>query len=235
MYSQDTLHLPRDEPIEKPHYTPTKHPGSSKDGAKKAKTPFVSLHRSSRKSEHKAPKPSVSALHYCESMDYLISGYEDNRICIWGYNEESEEMIAGSIDAEAQSGEHVSNRVSGLALKATFMDHKDVVTSLASITEGENCWLLSSGWDKRICLWDLKSERLLSIFSNSNSGYGREELAADGIIHALEYCAERREFGYASADKQAYIRKFSTRGNEMTLVAVLQGHEADVTQVHKQM
>lgn len=41
----------------------------------------------------------------------------------------------------------------------------------------------------------------------------------------------RNEFAYASSDKLVYIRQFSDRGAEMTLSAVLQGHEAEVTQV----
>ena len=42
---------------------------------------------------------------------------------------------------------------------------------------------------------------------------------------------DRNEFAYASSDKLVYIRQFSDRGAEMTLSAVLQGHEAEVTQV----
>jgi hypothetical protein len=60
---------------------------------------------------------------------------------------------------------------------------------------------------------------------------GKEELAADGIILDLDYSIERNEFGYASADKSAYIRKFSPKGDEMLLQAVLLGHEAEVTKV----
>ena len=45
--------------------------------------------------------------------------------------------------------------------------------------------------------------------------------------------ASRDEFAYASSDKLVYIRQFSDRGAEMTLSAVLQGHEAEVTQVSK--
>jgi hypothetical protein len=41
----------------------------------------------------------------------------------------------------------------------------------------------------------------------------------------------RNEFAYASSDKLIYIRRFSDKGNEMTLTAILQGHEAEVTQV----
>lgn len=71
--------------------------------------------------------------------------------------------------------------------------------------------------------------RLHSIFSNKSALIGKEELAADGIILDVAYSESRNEFGYASADKQAYIRRFNPKGDQMTLVAVLQGHEAEVT------
>jgi hypothetical protein len=58
-----------------------------------------------------------------------------------------------------------------------------------------------------------------------------EELAADGVILGIDYNSERNEFAYCSVDKSAYLRRFSTVGTEMTLVAVMQGHETEVTQV----
>lgn len=45
----------------------------------------------------------------------------------------------------------------------------------------------------------------------------------------MDYSELREEFGYASADKYAYIRKFSEDGSKMRLKVVLQGHEAEVT------
>lgn len=69
------------------------------------------------------------------------------------------------------------------------------------------------------------------VYSNSSSPFGRDELIADDVIYDMEYAAERNEFGYASADGCAYIRKFSTNVSEMKLQAVLQGHESDVTQI----
>lgn len=54
-------------------------------------------------------------------------------------------------------------------------------------------------------------------------------MAADGPILDMDYVAGRNEFAYASADKCAYIRQFSIDGSKMTLRAVLQGHEEEVT------
>lgn len=47
----------------------------------------------------------------------------------------------------------------------------------------------------------------------------------------MDYAAELRQFGYASADKCAYIRQFDVDGTQLQLKAVLQGHEEDVTAI----
>ncbi|KAJ3240215.1 hypothetical protein HDU81_004352 [Chytriomyces hyalinus] len=188
-----------------------------------------------------ALKPSrqgVFSLFYYEEMDFLMSGYEDSRIRIWGYNEEAVKYSPDDGDkgekeaAEAGlSSENVTNRVSGMSLKHTFNDHKDSVTGISCFHRDGRHWMISTGWDRRICIYDLKQLRLHDVFRNQQKGYGKEELAADGIIFDLEYSPDRNEFGYASADKSAYIRKFSPKGDEMLLQAVLIGHEAEVTKI----
>ena len=50
-------------------------------------------------------------------------------------------------------------------------------------------------------------------------------------VRALHIVCVRNEFAYSSTDKLVYIRKFAKTGSEMKMVAVLQGHEGDVTQV----
>lgn len=52
-----------------------------------------------------------------------------------------------------------------------------------------------------------------------------------GMMCFVNCFLTRNEFAYASSDKLVYIRRFSDRGADMTLSAVLQGHEAEVTQV----
>ncbi|ORY40968.1 WD40 repeat-like protein [Rhizoclosmatium globosum] len=184
-------------------------------------------------------RQGVLAMYYYEDMDLLLSGYEDNKIRAWGYNEEvvkyvPEEGEKGDKDASAEpnlSNESVTNRVSGMTLKYTLNDHKDAVTGIHCLYKDGRHWMISTGWDRRICVTDLKQGRLHDVFKNAQKGYGKEELAADGIILDLEYCPERNEFGYASADKSAYIRKFSPKGEEMLLQAVLIGHEAEVSKI----
>ncbi|KAH9247138.1 hypothetical protein BASA81_015281 [Batrachochytrium salamandrivorans] len=194
----------------------------------------------------KMSRPGISFLLYYEDLDVLISGYEDSRICIWGYNEESIKFTPDLNDRDivegASSGtggnqlgsDSVSNRVAGMSLKSTLLNHKDSVTGLVCFQMEGKHWMISTGWDRRICIWDMQTATLHDVFRNSQNqafGLAREELAADGIILSLDYSPEFNSIGYASSDKLAYIRRASPNGAEMTLIAVLQGHEAEVTQI----
>ena len=58
------------------------------------------------------------------------------------------------------------------------------------------------------------------------------DVAAEDIILDIDFSLDRNEFGYSSADKLAYIRKFSPFGHEMTIKHALKGHESEVTQVN---
>jgi len=60
----------------------------------------------------------------------------------------------------------------------------------------------------------------------------KEELAADDIITDIDYNPNKKEYAYASADRMIYLRKFSPKGDEMPLQAVMQGHEEEVRQVN---
>jgi WD40 repeat protein len=79
----------------------------------------------------------------------------------------------------------------------------------------------------------LEKGSVLDYFKDGNSPYGKEELAADGPVldMALRRDDRNPQFAYSSADKLVYIRNFSSRGEEMVLVGVLHGHEAEVNLV----
>lgn len=214
MYSQETLTLPRDEFQE----------SASTNDSKTKSSPNLST----KQAAAKQPRPGVNFLFYYEDLDYLISGYEDSRICVWGYNEESIQLDpkAEIVGDQLLVGEGVNNRVAGMSLKATLLEHKEAVTCFTCFKHNDKNWMISAGWDRRLCIWNLDTLKLADIFRSSDSA--KEELAADGIILSIDYSPERNEFGYTSSDKLAYIRKFSP-GGDLKLVAVLQGHEAEVT------
>lgn len=247
MYSQESLSLPKDE------VTEPKDPKKAKANAKKEKKmTYYQKHKAQmEKREHenlaatgkKIYRPGVVSMYYYEELDLLISGYEDCKIRIWGYNEESIVYIpdpaktSGEPDVTGvQNENNVNSRVAGMSLKATFKDHKDAVVALICIKRDDRHVLLSTGWDRKIYIWDLITFEMIDVFKNNNGIKLSEELAADGLILGIDYCSERNEFAYCSADKMAYLRNFSTNGSEMKLLAVMQGHEAEVTQIkwHRQ-
>lgn len=135
-----------------------------------------------------------------------MSGYEDSRICVWGYNEETIQFVpqdAVDIAADAQGATTdgaVTNRVAGMSLKATLMEHKESVTGIICLQHNSKHWMVTTGWDRRLCIWDLSTLTLHDIFRNSAAA-GKEELAADGIILSIDYSPECNEFGYTSSDK----------------------------------
>ncbi|EDV28437.1 uncharacterized protein TRIADDRAFT_51347 [Trichoplax adhaerens] len=197
---------------------------------------------------------------FIESLDDLVIASEDSNIYVWGFDETAINLL-NNIDPPKDAGlverysvlldansdllkkhgslqadqESVNNRVAGFICKFVLTGHTGCVTSLAIVERGsgyDTTYLISGGWDRKIYVWDLEAKKLHDIlrgdddYSNNN-----DELASDGIILDIEYCKERNEFAYASSDRLVYVRQFSSRGSEMRLVNVLQGHDGEVTQV----
>lgn len=92
---------------------------------------------------------------------------------------------------------------------------------------------MSSGWDRRLCLWNLDTAEYVGTYKNGlrENGYSVDEFVSDGNVNDIAYSPERKEFAYASSDKLIYIRKFSHNIQEMTLQVVLHGHSSDATYV----
>ncbi|XP_030834052.1 uncharacterized protein LOC752732 [Strongylocentrotus purpuratus] len=140
-----------------------------------------------------------------------------------------------TISLENPEIDSVTNRVAGFVCKNVLSGHSSCVTSMFLVGRQHGygtTYLVSSGWDRRICIWDLESGSLVDRFRNvSEDGMNIEELACDGIVTDMDYSLSRNEFACASGDKMVYIRHFSQVGSEMTLRNTLQGHEGEVTQV----
>jgi WD40 repeat protein len=137
--------------------------------------------------------------------------------------------------AKKDESDSVTNRVAGLILKKVLSEHTSCVTSLVVVekVDEKTRYLLSAGWDRRICIWNLDQLRLYDLFRNKTSStfvnnYEEIELASDGNILDMCYCQKMDVFAYASTDSMVYIRKFAIHGSEMVLVNTLQGHMSDV-------
>jgi len=202
------------------------------------------------KKEKKRPiklKPSCLKLVYVDEYDYLISGYEDSRIVVWGYNDEilkipiniadKDKGVKDSTNISPQNvqditnSDSVTNRVSGLSIKYIFERHKGSISGLVTFSIDNTYWLISTGFDRRICVWNLTTGKFQDVLRIAGQPKEKEELAADDIITDIDYNPNRREYAYSSGDHMIYLRKFSQKGDEMPLQAVLQGHDDEVKQI----
>jgi hypothetical protein len=100
------------------------------------------------------------------------------------------------------ASDSVTNRVAGFVLKKILSEHtrlafdsenylisklinsislSSCVTSLVLVEKNNDAFLLSAGWDRRICIWDLENIRLYDIFRNrATNNFDDIELACDG-------------------------------------------------------
>ncbi|GCC21546.1 hypothetical protein chiPu_0020018 [Chiloscyllium punctatum] len=147
-----------------------------------------------------------------------------------------EQSINRRCSAAEEENASVNNRVSGFVCKKVLSHHIQPVGGVAVVGRDQGYstdYLISGGWDRRICVWDLQACVLHDIFSNTapDERSNVQELACDGAILDLAYSPKRNEFAYSSSDGMIYIRHFSPTTSQMKLVSVLQGHEADVTAI----
>ncbi|KAM4675996.1 uncharacterized protein O3C94_008633 [Discoglossus pictus] len=137
---------------------------------------------------------------------------------------------------ETQNTSEINKHLAGFTCKKVLAGHYKAVTALALVgkdSEFNSDYLLSGGLDRRLCVWDLRTCSLIETFCNAELDHWDEkrEEACNGIILSICYCPKRKQFAYSSGDGNIYIRHFATVSSEMTLVNILQGHEAPVTSI----
>ncbi|CAH8828644.1 unnamed protein product [Trichobilharzia szidati] len=137
---------------------------------------------------------------------------------------------------DRQTLESVSRHLFGMKCRFVLMGHKDSVTSLMIIKYPEDpihqFVLVTSGWDRRICIWDLKSGTLIDKFHETVDADEKDnQKASKGAILDMAYDPELNIFAYACSDWCIYIRKFSLNGGEMHLQNKLIGHSGPVNSI----
>ncbi|PVD20095.1 hypothetical protein C0Q70_20589 [Pomacea canaliculata] len=204
---------------------------------------------------YKHANVTIMQMLYIENLDCLLTASEDSNIYLWGLDDSAvqalEQMNPDDVDtlvekygilldpssvllpqnAQPKAKNFVSKRVAGLLCKCVFAEHISCVSALLLVGRDqgqESTYVLSGGWDQRICLWDIEKYELKAVFENVNEGKENNQLACDGIITDMAYNPKTNEFAYSSSDKMVYIRKFDTRGSHMVLTNTLQGHEGEV-------
>ncbi|CAH8448057.1 unnamed protein product [Schistosoma bovis] len=134
---------------------------------------------------------------------------------------------------DKQTLESVSRHLFGMKCRYVLVEHKDSVTCLLYIDykmHPIHQWiLLTSGWDRCICIWNLKSGKLIDKFLETQSlDQNPSQKASKGAILDMAYNSELDIFAYACSDCLIYVRKFSLNGNEMHLQTKLIGHNGPV-------
>ncbi|XP_060693455.1 uncharacterized protein LOC132823530 [Hemiscyllium ocellatum] len=205
--------------------------------------------------------PSFTRTVFVEELDLLVLAADNGNIYLWGFDDSLsgilemmpskrsqeqdktrrfEVLLEQSINRRCSAAEEenasVNDRVSGFVCKKVLSHHIQPVGGVAVVGRDQGYstdYLISGGWDRRICVWDLQACVLHDIFSNTalDERSNVQELACDGAILDLAYSPKRNEFAYSSSDGMIYIRHFSPTTTQMKLVSVLQGHEADITAI----
>ncbi|XP_075065283.1 uncharacterized protein LOC142152492 isoform X1 [Mixophyes fleayi] len=198
---------------------------------------------------------------FTDEMDLLVMAAESGDIYLWEFDdvsggfpedsaalddiqhliEEYNSLLPGASVADsllkAQNTKGTLNKhLAGFTCKKVLAGHFKAVTALAVVEKESDfsaVYLLSSGWDRRLCVWNLQTCSLIETFSRPelDQWSDQRETACDGVVMDMCYCPKRKEFAYSSSDGNIYIRHFATVSSEMTLVNILKGHEAEVTSV----
>ncbi|XP_069810665.1 uncharacterized WD repeat-containing protein alr2800-like isoform X2 [Dendropsophus ebraccatus] len=199
---------------------------------------------------------------FSNEMDMLVMATESGDIYLWEFDdsisgpfqegsfslddeqhlmEEDETLLPqfamteNSLNLE-KSGGLINKHLAGFTCKKVLAGHVKAVTALVVVGKESGfstVYLLSGGWDRRLCVWDLLTCTLIESFSRPEMDHWNEqrETACDGVIMDMCFCPKRKEFAYSSSDGNIYIRQFGAVSSEMILVNILRGHEAEVTSV----
>ncbi|CAI7990611.1 Nuclear distribution protein PAC1 [Geodia barretti] len=194
----------------------------------------------------------VSSL-FVESLDLLVASSLDGTIFVWGNdkrtvevleemqrNSASETSTTDTVAGDRESSNHVQQesssnvitRVAGFTCLHVLRSHTGCVEALAAVedwTDGRT-YLISGGWDLTLNLWDLSTGRLVG--SLGESVPDRYPSHPNLIITSLAFSPPRRKFAYSTSDGQVFVRQFAVSPDDWVLVRTLDGHTAEVTQLH---
>ncbi|XP_070595008.1 uncharacterized WD repeat-containing protein alr3466-like isoform X2 [Erythrolamprus reginae] len=184
---------------------------------------------------------------FVEQLDVLVMSATNGNIYLWEFEifipgaEPIVQQNTSALDQDSQTlgkdcaqDEMVcgpsSSCISDLICRIVFCGHRGMITALALVTNENGIhapYLLSGGWDGRLCLWDLQKRSFQNAFSNlpGDDGPILDVACSQNSLHP---CApERREFAF-STSTGVFICAFNFHCADLELLAELRGHKITV-------
>ncbi|XP_032996374.1 vegetative incompatibility protein HET-E-1-like [Lacerta agilis] len=195
--------------------------------------------RSAAKDTRKGSIGFTRAL-FAEELNILVVSAADGNIYLWEFEnfipgaepsaqqcppvlDQNSETLASSCVQDEKTQGTSSSCVAGFTCRTVLCGHTGMVTALAVAASDAELYfpyLLSGGWDGKLCLWDLHNHSLQNAFSS---------LPGDnGPILDLAYSPKRREFAFSSSTGRVFICAFNPHCADLVLLAELCGHKAAV-------
>ncbi|XP_075065284.1 uncharacterized protein LOC142152492 isoform X2 [Mixophyes fleayi] len=161
---------------------------------------------------------------FTDEMDLLVMAAESGDIYLWEFDdvsggfpedsaalddiqhliEEYNSLLPGASVADsllkAQNTKGTLNKhLAGFTCKKVLAGHFKAVTALAVVEKESDfsaVYLLSSGWDRRLCVWNLQTCSLIETFSRPelDQWSDQRETACDGVVMDMCYCPKRLGF-----------------------------------------
>ncbi|XP_025020270.1 uncharacterized protein LOC103050984 [Python bivittatus] len=184
-------------------------------------------------------KTGFTRVIFAEQLDILVMSATNGNIYLWEFETfipDAEPIVQQNMSALDQDSKTLpedcvqdemawnpsNSCISDLTCRIVLCGHTGMITALA-LVKSENGshvpYLLSGGWDGRLCLWNLHNRSLQNAFSS---------LPGDnGPILDVAYSQNRREFAFSSSTG-VFICAFSPDCADLELLAELCRHKTTV-------
>ncbi|XP_060094292.1 uncharacterized WD repeat-containing protein alr2800-like isoform X2 [Heteronotia binoei] len=212
---------------------PCKHPVECLAYAKKEPILLFSGDSSGvlQKWERSYVSPFIYRAVFAEELDILVVSATNGNIYLWEFESFIPDTKSPGQDQDSRTPappcaqdemvqDPSSKCVAGFACRTVLCGHTGMVTALTLAgTDTTICfpYLLSGGWDGRLCLWDLQNHSLQNEFSSIPGN--------NGPILDMAYSPKRREFALSFSTGRIFICAFNPHCINLVLLAEL-GHQA---------
>nr|XP_060621645.1 uncharacterized protein LOC132769061 isoform X1 [Anolis sagrei ordinatus] len=177
---------------------------------------------------------------FVDQLDILVMSATNGNIYLWEFErltpyadlhvqqclselDKDARTLASTYTQDEEAQEHSPSCIAGFTCRMVLCGHTGMVTALTlagDYTDIHFPYLLTGGWDGRLCLWDLRNHSLLNDFSSLPGNY-------EAILD-VAYSPKRREFAFSCSTGQVFICAFNPLCTDLLLLTELSGLKATV-------